>query len=211
MNLAGWKIITSPGFIGSVVVLGLMVGAAVAFAQPGPYYTAGQAQKQAAVQRGHIVATVNGHGLSAEDLALEKAFVDLNNAVGGRTIADPKAALNSAIRNMALFEVAVRRGLQPSAAEVSSYIADVRAAFDSDLGSAHEELAAYLSGLGKTEDQFFADPATRDRYGRALAIGRLRAQVLTGVAPASQNASWTAFEGTTVANATVDILEPSLR
>jgi hypothetical protein len=191
-----------------VVLVALAVAVAsglatiVVVAQPDPYFLAGAAHRTAASDAGRAVARVNNRVLSLEDVELRQALVQLNNSVSPSKVADPKAAFRAAVRDLALFDAAVGRGLEPTAADVDVYVESIRAEFAMNP-AAHDQLASYLRGFGLSEDAFFARDATRARYAAGLAIARLRQRV---AAPA-----WSSFSDQVVATATVDILDPAFR
>ncbi len=176
------------------------LAATVVVAQPDPFFLAGVAHRMAASDTERIAARVNGHILSVEDIEVREALVELNNSVSATKVMDAHAAFRAGVRDLVLFDAAVKRGLNPTEADVDGYIESIRSDFAANP-AAHEQLLSYLRGFGLSEDAFFARAPSRARYAEALAIARLRQQV-----PVT---AWSSFADQLVASATVEILDPS--
>lgn len=194
----------------AVVALAFAAVATVAVAQQGPWSQLGDAYRPVAGDE-DAVAHVDGRSISRGELRIGVALLQFNNSVSPRKVStDRRAALEQIIQVRALAAEAARRGHTPSDAEVSSYIGQVRAAFTPG-GAARQRLGEFLSGIGQTEDAFFASSFARSHYAEAAAIGRLRVSIVTGLAPDAASATWDAFITSTHRAAKVEIVDPSLR
>lgn len=194
----------------AVFAVALAAVGTVAVAQPSPWSQLGAAYR-IMPSDDEVVARVDGRSISRGELRIGVALLELNNAVSPRKVStDPKSALEQAIQVRALAAEATRRGHALSDAEVSTYIDQVRRAFAPGT-TARQHLTDALSGIGQSEETFFASTFARSRYGEAAAIGRLRSSVVVGLAPDAANAAWDAFVASTRRATKVEIIDPSLR
>jgi len=191
---------------GLALVAAMGLATSVGVAQPDPYFIAGAAHRGALVDSARVVARVNARALSLEDVELRQALVALNNSVSKVKVTDQRAAFKAAVRDLALYDAAVARGLQPSSVDIDQYIQSIRSDFAAHPTS-NAQLQSYLNGLGMTEDAFFTSAAARQRYGQALAITKLR-QVISA---ANDPSAWISFAEQAAALARVEILDPAFK
>jgi hypothetical protein len=190
-------------------VLVASAAASIALAQPGPYFALGQILRGAQHPNEAAVATVDGVSITSGDIQFYQGLAQLNNSVTSQPIAaTPKAALDAAVRVVAVSNKAIAQGIRPSDSEINAYIASNREAF---TGHAGAQLDDFLAGLQQTRDQFFSSAYTRAGYARALAITKLRAKVTSGMTAQQALAQWQQFESDAVASARVVILDPAFR
>lgn len=198
------------GPLAAAAVFGVLLLGTVAFAQPSPWTTLGQAYRLSAPD-GALVARVAGLDVSRAELRISRALLEFNNSVSSQKISiTDKAALTELAKTRALTAEAKRRGLMPSAADLTTYITQIRQQFVSSPDAA-AHFRDFLTGIGQTEEEFFRSPFALARYGEAMAIGRLRSTITAGLDPVAANSAWDAFTTTVQDAAVLQIVDPALR
>lgn len=176
----------------------------------GPWRAAGQAIR-GHLDKSDVVARVDSASVTRRDVLSVQADLTLNNALSPSKVSTTaREALQRIVRFVALSEEAYRRGFKPSAAEVNDYIASMRAA-SKRSAQGEAELGQFLTGLGMTADQYFARAEVWESESRAMAVARLREEVLRNVNYENQNAVWDAFEKSVLGRASITITDPALR
>jgi len=123
---------------------------------------------------------------------------------------DARAILQDLRIPLAIEDEAVARGFTPSSAELASFIAGQRAKLHRDAQGA-SEFAAFLSGLGMTEDEYYALPDVMQDLSYQWGADKLFESVTAAVPVENRAAAWREFSRALAAKVTVTILDPALK
>ncbi len=113
---------------------------------------------------------VDGVSISERTIAVYQASIEQNGIPAARA---RQQALDKAITEVLTDREATRRGVLVSDDEVAAFIAQQRELNASAPPENQAMFKATLDGLGMTEEQYWADPATRSAVRAILVHGKL--------------------------------------
>lgn len=123
---------------------------------------------------------------------------------------DPRTILQRLRTPLAIEDEAQARGFVPSAAELAGFVASQRARAHADAEGA-AEFAAFLSGLGVTEDAYYALPDVAQDLSYEWGANRMFESVTATVPIEDRSTTWETFSQALAMRVTVTILDPALR
>ena len=182
----------APYLIAAIATVALVLAASSSvIAQPTGFYAdAGLAFRASQALASATVAIVDGVAVTDQELSFAVKLAALNNGVSPHQVATDRASvLETLLRTAALEAEATRRGLRPTAAGVSAYVAQMRTQSSKTPG-ADKEIAAFASSAGLTVDEYFASAFAVRGAQRALAVQALRDQVARA---GGSSVEWEAF------------------
>ena len=170
------------------------------------WYAAGQALRvDSAPNARDVIAKVGA-------IEVERRHLTSAQVLAGRTGGpkDLKTLFESMKTPLAVEAEAIRRGFVPSAADLATFLVTERSKIHRD-GQGAAEWAAFFSGLGVSEDEYFALPDVVQELSYQWSAGRLHDTVTSSFSMEQRESAWSDFVSTLRANAPVTILDPSLR